>query len=167
MKNTTHITFLAVALAASCTHTLSSAQEAAPQASQTADKKVPAFQEMFIPSSIRQVETHSVDQSLIRIIRFNMEIRPLVVIERFAAPGVEIAERMLITSLQVNGETLDFEDCADVGLESLVVKASQVEMVFEFTPAKASEPRRVNCIMSLKGNKLGHLQCSYLPEKDE
>ena len=77
----------------------------------------PSFVTSSLPLSVDSVETHRVDDSLVRIIRHNMELQPLLEIERISTPDIRLMEMLKIDAVSVNEKTLRFKDSDGVFIE--------------------------------------------------
>ena len=114
----------------------------------------------LLPLSVDSVERHRVDDSLIRIVRHNMELQPLLEIERITPPAMRLAEALHINSVIVEGELLRFKDTAGVFVESVKLNGSTVVFVLDYFFLDGGNSL-IRCGVSVGNNKLGTLDCKY------
>ena len=118
-----------------------------------------AFQ---LPMSVDSVETHRVDDSLIRIVRHNMELKPLLEIERMATTSnMTLVEALRIEAVMVEGELLQFNDTAGVFVESISLNNGVVAFVLDYFFLRGGRAL-IRCVVDVGNNRLGPLACSYL-----
>jgi hypothetical protein len=111
-----------------------------------------------IPVSIDEVSTLRIGENLIRVIRYNMELEPKIIIERLTTPVLSVIESKTIDSILLAGETLDFNKSQGVFIEDFSIKNSIVNIKFEyFYPTNGSVI--VNCNMLIASNNFEPLQC--------
>ena len=79
-----------------------------------------------IPVSINEVKTQLIDKNLIRIIQYNTEVEPKLVIERLSRPRLNVLEKLVIKKVKVGNRKIDFEDTAGVFVESLKIVDNKI-----------------------------------------
>ena len=114
----------------------------------------------LLPLSVASVETHRVDDSLIRIVRHNMELKPLLEIERITTPGRTLAEALRIDSVTVEGELLEFKDITGVFVESISLNDSTVVFVLDYFFLRGGSVL-IRCVVDVGNNQLGTPNCKY------
>jgi hypothetical protein len=85
-----------------------------------------------IPTSISSVVTRRVGDSLIRVIQHNMEINPIVEVERLSTPDLKRVQILVVSKLSVNSEELNFALGSGAYLEEVIFNDSSIELVFEY-----------------------------------
>ncbi len=113
-----------------------------------------------LPLSVDSVETHRVDDSLVRIIRHNMELQPLLEIERISTPDIKLVETLKIDAVTVNGETLRFKESDGVFIETLKIHKGIVEFTLGYYFHRGGNPL-IQCTINVNNNKLGMLNCKH------
>lgn len=113
-----------------------------------------------LPLSVDNVETHRVDDSLIRIIRHNMELQPLLEIERISTPEIKLVETLKIDTVTINRETLRFKDSDGAFIETLKVHKGIVEFTLDYYFPRGGNTL-IQCIINVNNNKLGILNCKH------
>ncbi len=114
--------------------------------------------EAFIPLSIDSVETHRAGETLVRIIKHNMEITPKLELERLSAPNLKLIEQLTITSLVASGEKLTFADSEGVFIESIKVADSAITLSFDFSYSGGGSSL-ILCTLPLTDANFGSLTC--------
>ncbi len=113
-----------------------------------------------LPLSVDSVETHRVNDSLVRIIRHNMELQPLLEIERISTPDIKLMEILKIDAVTVNGETLRFTDSDGVFIETLKIHKGIVEFTLDYYFRRGGNTL-IQCTINVNNNKLGMLNCKH------
>ena len=85
-----------------------------------------------IPLSIDDVKTQLINKNLIRIIQYNTEVEPKLVIERLARPRLKVIEKLVIKKVKVGDRNIDFEDTAGVFVESINVIKNNIKFSVYF-----------------------------------
>jgi len=113
-----------------------------------------------LPLSIDTVETHRVDNSLIRIIRHNMELQPLLEIERISTPDIKLAETLKIDAITIAGETLGFKEADGVFIETLKIRKGIITFILDYYFLRGGNTL-IKCAINVNNNKLGMLNCKH------
>ena len=105
-----------------------------------------------VPVSINKIETHRVNDYLIRIVKHNMELEPKVELELFQPPEMNLKDYLSITSVKTAERLYSFKESDGVFVEDIKVNKGTVEITFEYYVPK-SEPVRLECKIptSIKG----------------
>jgi hypothetical protein len=85
-----------------------------------------------IPMSISSVDTRRVGESLIRVIQHNMEINPIVEVERLSTPDLKREQFLVVSKLPINSEELNLATGSGAYLEEVIFNDSSIEFVFEY-----------------------------------
>lgn len=112
-----------------------------------------------LPRSIDTVKTYRVGDSLVRMIKHNMEISPRFDIELLSSPHIEIKETLSIQKINVDGEALDFESSQGVFVEDFGADDSSVFVEFDyFYPDSGSD--FIICRMKIEKGTIGNPRCN-------
>ncbi len=72
---------------------------------------LPAFSQELksdIPLSVDNVQTHRVADSLIKIIQYNMEFTPKLVIQRLEIPKLKLSQQLVIDKIKIKNRVINF-----------------------------------------------------------
>lgn len=111
-----------------------------------------------IPVSISTVETNRVGDSLVRVIRHNMEIHPVVEFERLLPPEMKRAETLVISELPMKSETLKLSGGGGTFIEELLFKDEVIEITFEYYYLRGGAAL-IRCVLPVSAG-FGTFSCS-------
>ena len=108
-----------------------------------------------IPLGINHVQTKRVSDSVIRIIKYNMEIVPRLVIERLETPKYKLAEKLVIEKVTLGNKLINFKDSAGTYVDNMSFKKG----VFHFTVehyfgGTSGGEIMLKCKVDVKNNKI-------------
>ena len=115
-----------------------------------------------LPLSVDAVEIRRVDDSLIRMIRHNMEVKPVIEIERINVPIVELAQVLRITEVKVGDTLLPFTNITGVFVDDLALdkKGKTVKFTLDyFYPRGGSD--YIKCEVPVGNNNVGEVHCRF------
>lgn len=113
-----------------------------------------------IPLSIDSVQTHRVADSLIRIIRYNMEFTPKLVIQRIETPKLKLSQQLIINKLKIKDKIIDFNHSAGTFIESLnLIKGIVKFTVMHYYPGTSGGEITLNCKVDVNNNKISNPIC--------
>lgn len=122
------------------------------------------YAESDIPLSIRHIETKRIDNSLVRIIKHNMEMNPVLEIERLKIPGSDFVDKMTIKSVAVehlgNKLDLEFEKSSGVFIEEIKFDNGYVVFDLEFLGLTHRDPNfNLQCSVDVRNNEFSAPKC--------
>jgi hypothetical protein len=113
-----------------------------------------------IPLAINHVQTQRVADSVIRIIKYNMEETPRFEIERLETPKFKLAERIIITKLKVGKRWIDFKNSAGTFIDGMGFKKGIFYFTVEHFFAGTSGGEIIlKCKIDTNNNKLSKPVC--------
>jgi len=119
-----------------------------------------------IPLSVTDVKTQLIDKNLIRIIQYNTEAEPKLIIERLARPRLKVIENLVIKKVKVGDKYIDFEESAGVFIESMkVVKNSIKFSVYFVFSGKGGGSIDFECAVKVDNDKLAIPKCNEIEPK--
>lgn len=117
-------------------------------------------EEPTIPVSISEVKTQLIDKNLIRIIQYNTEVEPKLVIERLSRPRLNVIEKLVIKKVKVGNRKIDFEDTAGVFVESIKVIKNNIKFSVYFVfSGKGGGAIDFDCIVKVNNDKFSRPKC--------
>jgi hypothetical protein len=114
-----------------------------------------------VPVSINKIETHRVNDYLIRILKHNMELEPKVVLELFQPPEMNLKDYLSITSVKTAERLYSFKESDGVFVEDIKVNKGTVEITFEYYVPK-SDAIRLDCKIPTSGKGFDPIACSRI-----
>jgi len=119
-----------------------------------------------IPLSIDDVKTQLINKNLIRIIQYNTEVEPKLVIERLARPRLKVIEKLVIKKVKVGDRNIDFEDTAGVFVESIKVIKNDIKFSVYFVfSGKGGGAIDFDCIVKVNNDKFSKPKCTETEPK--
>ncbi|WP_024461173.1 hypothetical protein [Marinimicrobium sp. LS-A18] len=112
----------------------------------------------FLPLSIDQVETYRVEEYLLRLIKHNMELEPRFELELIEPDEPKGVDRRELTSVTLNGETLNFAESAGVFVESMGVNSKGATLVLEYFHQRGGK-ERIECVIPVVDGKIAPPEC--------
>lgn len=114
-----------------------------------------------IPLGINHVQTQRVADSVIRVIKYNMEVTPQFEIERLETPRFKLAERMVINKLKVGNRWIDFTNSAGTFIDGMSFKKGIFHFTVEhFFAGTSGGETTLKCKIDANNNKLSKPVCS-------
>lgn len=114
-----------------------------------------------VPVSINKIETHRVNDYLIRIIKHNMELEPKVELELFQPPEMNLKDYLSIVSVKTAERLYSFKESDGVFVEDIKVNKGTVEITFEYYAPK-SEAIRLECKIPTSAKGFAPIACSKM-----
>lgn len=111
-----------------------------------------------LPPSINNVETKRVGDHLIRLIRYNMELEPIIEIEVLTTPSVRVVNKMTIRGIDAVGEHLDFGDSDGTFVESAQIVRDGVDFAVEYFYSRGGSSI-FECHVPVNGGQIGMPKC--------
>ncbi len=113
-----------------------------------------------IPLAINHVQTQRVADSVIRIIKYNMEETPRFEIERIKTPKFKLAERVIITKLKVGNRLIDFRNSAGTFIDGMFFEKGVFHFTVEhFFAGTSGGEITIKCKIDANNNKLSKPSC--------
>lgn len=113
-----------------------------------------------IPLGINHVQTQRVADSVIRIIKYNMEVTPQIEIERLETPKFKLAERIIINKVKVGNRWIDFTNSAGTFIDGMSFKKGFFYFTIEHYFSGTSGGEIVlKCKIDTNNNKLSKPSC--------
>lgn len=112
-----------------------------------------------IPLTVDSVETHRVDDSLVRIIIYDTEHDPKIEIELLSTPKIALKKKLVINKVTLGKKTLDFNDSAAVSIDDLKLKDGVVKFSVDFFYRVGSGEVIMDCSVNVAGNNISKLVC--------
>lgn len=118
--------------------------------------------EPTIPLKISEVKTQLINKKhLVRIIEFNTEHEPKIIIERLARPSIKVLEKLVISKVKLNNKIIDFENSAATSFESIVVEGNDIKFVVDyFYLGKGAGSVLFECKVNVNNENISEPVCS-------
>lgn len=122
--------------------------------------------EPTIPLKISDVKTRLINKkNLVRIIEFNTEYEPKIVIERLARPGVKVLEKLVIDKVELGNKIVDFSNSAATSFESIDVVDNDIKInVYYAYPGKGGGSVDFECIVKVSDSNFSKPKCTEIKQ---
>ena len=119
-----------------------------------------------IPLSIDDVKTQLINKKLIRIIQYNTEVEPKLVIERLARPRLKVIEKLVVKKVKVGDRNINFEDSAGIFVESIKVIENNIKFSVYFVfSGKGGGAIDFDCTVKVNDDKFSKPKCTETEPK--
>lgn len=112
-----------------------------------------------IPPSVDTIVTSRVGTQLVRTILHSEAARPLIEIQRTQVPAFKLLGTLAISSIELNGETLVFDNSSAVSFASVKTYQEKLHLIIEFYPLKGS-PLLAFCTIQVLEHGFSPLVCT-------
>ena len=113
-----------------------------------------------IPLGINHVQTQRVADSVIRIIKYNMEVMPRLVIERLETPKYKLAEKIIIEKVNLGDRLINFKNSAGTYIDEMAFKKGFFYFTVEhYFGGTSGGGIRLNCKVDVNNNKIKKPVC--------
>lgn len=113
-----------------------------------------------IPLAVDSVRTDRVDDSLVRIIQYNMEMLPKIEFELLSTPDVLLVNKLVVDKVKVGNEMIDFTRSAGVSVSDVELNNGVIHFAVDyFYPGSSGGEINFSCMIDVKGNKLASPVC--------
>jgi hypothetical protein len=113
-----------------------------------------------LPASIDKVETYRVNDFLVRVIKHNMEVNPILEIDKIITPEYKIVNSLKINSIIVNDDELKFNESSGVFVESFSSKDDNVLFSLDYFHLDGGS-NYIECTFSFGANLINPPKCNY------
>lgn len=113
-----------------------------------------------LPASIDKVETYRINDFLVRVIKHNMEVNPILEIDKIITPEYKIVNSLKINSINVNDEALSFNESSGVFVESFSSKDDKVLFSLDYFHLDGGS-NYIECVVSFSANLILLPKCNY------
>jgi len=114
---------------------------------------------VVLPFSIDTVETYRIGEQLIRVVRYNMEVKPELRLEVINPIERSLQQAVSIKAFTLDGRVYDFVKSDGVFVESVDVSEKQVKIVFEYNIPK-SKALLAECVVPILSGRLDVMACT-------
>jgi hypothetical protein len=121
-------------------------------------------EEINIPLAIDEIKSSRIDQGLARVILFNTEVVPRMYIELIQAPNRTLLDRKIIKSINLNGQTLDFDTAGSVFIEGIKIYDNMVNFKVYYQHEGRPQELAASCIVNSTEKKLRGPVCKGIDE---
>ncbi|ENT6844707.1 hypothetical protein ACFD7L_004548 [Vibrio vulnificus] len=113
-----------------------------------------------LPVSIDRVETYRINGFLIRIVKHNMEVEPLLEIDKITTPEFRIVDSLEITSVFIEDKELKFNLSSGVFIESISSRNNEVLFSLEYFYLDGGSDY-IDCAISINTSSMSNPKCIY------
>jgi len=113
-----------------------------------------------LPASIDKVETYRVNDFLVRVVKHNMEVNPILEIDTISTPEFIVTDSIKIKSVTVGNEELIFNGSSGVFVESFSLKNHEVFFSLEYFYLDGGS-NYVDCVVSFNEGLISAPKCGY------
>ncbi|WP_413114116.1 hypothetical protein [Thaumasiovibrio sp. DFM-14] len=114
----------------------------------------------MLPASIDKVETYRINDFLVRVIKHNMEVNPILEIDKIITPEFCVIDSIKINSVTVANEELSFNESSGVFVESISSKHNEILFSLEYFYLEGGS-NYIDCAISFNDNSITTPKCSY------
>ena len=111
-----------------------------------------------IPSSVNKIDTFRVNNNLVRVIKHNMELAPILEFELFHPPEMKQLDYLKIEGVTVSGRYYDFKKSEGVFIDSIELMGSTIDFKIDYYVPKGSEII-IECKLLVSEAKLSQATC--------
>lgn len=112
-----------------------------------------------IPASINHIETHRAGDQILRVIKHNMELNPVLELELFDTPDMKIADYKKLENVIWNGKTIVFKNSDAIYIDSISMEQNQLSVAFDYFPPKGDESHFI-CKLQIKPSSISTPVCN-------
>lgn len=111
-----------------------------------------------IPASINHIETHRAGDQILRVIKHNMELNPVLELELFDTPDMKIADYKKLENVIWNGKTIVFKDADAIYVDSINLIKNKLSLDFDYFPPQGEE-RHFTCEVQINAVDITDPEC--------
>jgi hypothetical protein len=119
----------------------------------------PTKRNPIISASIDHVETYRVDNNLVRIIRYNMELEPKIQFEIFSTPDMKLINSLALTGITLDSKYLNFSNADGAYIESIKVENNIIVVELEYFYSGGSSAL-ITCKLAVAKANFQALECA-------
>ena len=113
-----------------------------------------------LPASIDKVQTYRVNDFLVRFVMHNMEVNPIVEIDKISTPEYMVIDSLKIKSVIVGNEKLIFNESSGVFVESFSSKNNDIFFSLEYFYLEGGS-NYIDCVISFDEGLISAPKCGY------
>ncbi len=113
-----------------------------------------------LPASIDKVQTYRVNDFLVRVVKHNMEVNPILEIDKISTPEFRVIDSLKIKSVIVGNEELIFNGSSGVFVESFSSKNSDIFFSLEYFYLEGGS-NYIDCVVSFNEGLISAPKCGY------
>ncbi|EGQ7966468.1 hypothetical protein ABRZ79_01750 [Vibrio vulnificus] len=113
-----------------------------------------------LPVSIDRVETYRINGFLIRVVKHNMEVKPLLEIDKISTPEFRVIDSIEIRSVFIENKEFKFNSSSGVFIESISSRNSELLFSLEYFYLVGGSDY-IDCAISINTSSMSPPTCIY------